>query len=408
MKKNKQAVVKKDASALILAAILAVIAASAALGYILLRGDISSDVMGERVAASLFVIENGGKPLGAYALFCYPATRRGALFDIPQDTGLIIRSLDRVGRIDSIYDSARPEIYRREVESLLGISIPYSLVMSMEGLRSVVDLLEGIELNIPENISDYNLKPPVLLPAGRVTLDGDKAESYFCYEGADETANETSERRAAFFLTLIKKIGEKQTDMGKPAVAKYFHDAIKTQVYQSTLLKLFETFAQIDSGRITRQTIGGNYREVSEERLLIPYYDGSLIKDIVRETVSGLLHPAESAAGGRLFTVEVLNGTSTAGLATRTAEFLRSFGYDVITVGNADGTQYDKTLVIDRSGEAAYGEGFASIIRCTNITVEAPAGALLESGAGMSEADIKYSADFTLILGWDFNGRYTN
>jgi hypothetical protein len=39
---------------------------------------------------------------------------------------------------------------------------------------------------------------------------------------------------------------------------------------------------------------------------------------------------------------------------------------------------------------------------------EAPADALVESGLGMSEADIKFSTDFTLILGWDFNGRYTN
>jgi hypothetical protein len=152
--------------------------------------------------------------------------------------------------------------------------------------------------------------------------------------------------------------------------------------------------------------VNGNYRDVSGERLLFPYYDGNLIKDIVSEALSGLTRVSDSVTGSRVFTVEVLNGTSTTGLAGRTAEFLRGFGYDVINVGNADAA--DQTMVVDRSGAEEFGRLFADIIRCETIRVETQDNDIDDEGIGMREEDTRYQADFTLILGRDFNGRYVN
>jgi anionic cell wall polymer biosynthesis LytR-Cps2A-Psr (LCP) family protein len=427
MKQKKQAVVKKDASWLLLLAILAVAAAGVAAGYFLVNGASFSDSFsGDRMASMLFIIEDSrensrvkaqtnntpasytGLPIGAYALFCYPSTRRAALFDIPQDIGLIIKSLNRVDRIDRIYDPARPEIYRREIEGLLGISIPQMVVLTMDGLAALVDLVEGIELNIPEKIVDRTVQPPVLIPAGRITLDGDKATAFFRFESPDDDNAQVRVRRESFFLALIKKIGEKQAMLSNIQVKRHFNAAFRGMVDPITLDRFFTTLAAIDAERVTSQGIGGNYRDVSGEQFLIPHYDGSLIKDIVSETVSGLLRPADSLSGGRLFSVEVLNGTTTAGLAGRTAELLKSFGYDVIRVGNVEGSQHNQTLVIDRTGVGEYGEAFASIIRCKNIQLEAPDAELEEGGVGMRAEDVGYRADFTLVLGWDFNGRYTS
>jgi hypothetical protein len=175
-----------------------------------------------------------------------------------------------------------------------------------------------------------------------------------------------------------------------------------------TIERLFEMLSRVDTDRVTVQTVEGNYRDVSGERLLFPYYDGDLIKDIVRETLLRLSRASESVSGDRVFTVEVLNGTSTAGLAGRTAELLRGFGYDVITVENADSANYEKTLIIDRSGLAEFGAQFADIIHCKNIRIESSDDDAVGEGIGMKEEDIGYQADFTLILGWDFNGRYAN
>jgi anionic cell wall polymer biosynthesis LytR-Cps2A-Psr (LCP) family protein len=407
MKKNN-IVTKKGAGGL-LVGIFVLIAVSIAGGFFLIRtATLEDSLSGDRMVSTLFIIENNGKPLGSYVFFCYPNTRRGALFDIPQNVGLIVRTLNRVDRIDSIYNSSHPEEYRREVERLFGISLPYWTVINMNGLRSLIDLIDGIEINIPEVIADFSQTPPVLLPAGRIVLDGDKAQSYVNYSPLDDDNELIRVKREGFFLGLIKKIGEKQAVLANNGIKKYFHASLKTSLPPRTIDRLFEMLSHVDTDRVTAKTIEGNYRNVSGEQLLIPSYDGDLIKDIVKETLQRLSRVAESMSGDRVFTVEVLNGTSSTGLAGRTAELLRGFGYDVINIGNAENTQYDKTLIVDRSGLAEFGAQFAGIIRCKNIRIESPRGNTIGEGIGMSEDDIGYRADFTLILGWDFNGRYTN
>jgi hypothetical protein len=408
MNKNTWAV-KKGSGSLLFAGILVLVAGGIAGGYILVHTTMLEEALsGDRVTGALFIIEDGGKPLGTYAFFCYPSTGRGALFDIPQNVGLIIRALNRVDRIDSVYDSDRPEAYRREIESLLGTTLPYLVVLDMQGVRSLVDLIGGIELDIPEAIVDLHQDPPILLPSGRVALDGDKAQVYLSYNAPEDDVEQMLAKRERFFLGLMRKIGEAQAFISHPSFKKYFYASLKTTMSSRTVDRFFETLSYIDATRITTQTIGGNYRDVSGERLLIPYYDGSLLQDIVSDALSGLTRASGSATGDRVFTVEVLNGTSTTGLAGRTAEILRGFGYDVITVGNADGTQYEKTVVIDRSGTAEFGRFFADIIRCETIQVESFDPGIDERGAGTRENATGYRADFTLILGWDFNGRYVN
>jgi hypothetical protein len=99
-----------------------------------------------------------------------------------------------------------------------------------------------------------------------------------------------------------------------------------------------------------------------------------------------------------------MNGTTVRGLAGRTAELLRGFGYDVIATGNADHSDYDRTIVIDRSGLEDLVTAFAGVIRCTNIRYETPI--YDEAEMEINIQNYNYEADLTLILGKDFNGRY--
>jgi hypothetical protein len=173
---------------------------------------------------------------------------------------------------------------------------------------------------------------------------------------------------------------------------------------QQARIRLFDEFAGIDTDRISIQSVGGNLREVSGQTLRIPFYDGNLVKEIVRQTLGALTRQAEDSLSERVFTVEVLNGTAVSGLAGRTAELIRGFGYDVISIGNADRDTYEKTEIINRSGYEDVGKTFADIIRCGNIRIETP---VQETSEGeLIIQSLEYRSDFTLIIGRDFNGRY--
>jgi hypothetical protein len=167
---------------------------------------------------------------------------------------------------------------------------------------------------------------------------------------------------------------------------------------------LFDEFAGIDIERTGIQAVRGNPREVSGQILLLPHFDGNLIKEIVRQTLGSLTRRVEGSQTERVFTVEVLNGTAVSGLAARTAELVRGFGYDVISTGNADNNNYDRTIIHDRSGHEGVAKEFADIIRCRNIRKEAPVPD--ESSRELNMQNMEYRSDFTLVIGRDFDGRY--
>jgi hypothetical protein len=169
------------------------------------------------------------------------------------------------------------------------------------------------------------------------------------------------------------------------------------------LARLLDEFVFLDAYRTSIQSVGGNLREVSGQMLVIPHWDGNLVKEVVRQTLGSLTRQTEGS-GQLTTTVEILNGTAVNGLAGRTAEMLRSFGYDIISVGNADRTDYESTVIIHRSGDESVTKTFADVISCTNIKNEFAPNDEPEGEMDMRPFD--YKADITLIIGRDFNGRY--
>lgn len=93
---------------------------------------------------------------------------------------------------------------------------------------------------------------------------------------------------------------------------------------------------------------------------------------------------------GRRVSVEVLNGAGVPGAASRFTRALRDAGYDVKTYGNAPNFEYERTMVIDRSGAAGAARTVADALGVAEI-VEEPRPDLF--------------VDATIILGRDWKSR---
>jgi anionic cell wall polymer biosynthesis LytR-Cps2A-Psr (LCP) family protein len=395
----------KDASIALLAAIVLLLIGGIIVAVYSLRSDPMEEIISsDRVISVLYIIEKDQKPLSTYVLMCYPKTRRAAIFDIPGEIGVLLQRVRRVDRIDSVYNHQRISPYENEIERLLGIDITFSIVMNTENLGKAVDLIKGVELFIPSPVDIRGEGDLVLFSSGISRLDGDKAISFINYQAPDEDREVAVFRRQRFFLGFLKRQAEMNGELKNHVVSQLYQSFLQTSLNQRTRLHLFDEFAAMDLDRVNVQVVGGNLREVSGNTLLIPYYDGNLVKEIVRQTLVTLTSPMDGAISDRVFTVEVLNGTSINGLAGNTAEFLRGFGYDIISISNADHAEYEKTLIIDRSGLEEMAKNFAGIIRCTNINFEAQSRDNPEDELAIQ--NLEYRSDFTLILGRDFNGRY--
>jgi len=392
---------KADISIFLLIAIIVLLAGGILFTLNVLRSDpIEEALAGEELINILFVLEHEKKPLGSYVVMYSPMNNRAAAISVPGDTGQILKTVDKVDRFDSVYLPNNIEPYKTEIENLLGLSVSYSVVFETEKLAKIIDVIGGVDIFIPNAIQVYG-DEVVLFPSGNITLDGDKGVQYIVFELPEEDSNDTGQRRERFFLGLLKSLGEKNELFKNPSIARYFYPFLNTRMNRLTQRKLFQALSLLDIDRINMQAVSGNYREVSGQRLLSPYYDGTVIRDVVRQAQRSLAQKTQGTLIERIFTVEILNGTATTGLASKTAELIRGFNYDVIAINNADRNDYEKTEIIDRTGMENIANSFAAVIRCKNIRSESRLPD--ETDPGISNAE--YGADFTLILGKDFNGR---
>jgi len=398
-------ILKSDASFLLLILIVLIFIVGIIFSIYTFRSNPVEDaVSSNRVINVLFIIEDNKMPVSTYVLMYYPLTKRAAIFDIPGDLGLLLAKINRVDRIDQVYDPVRLAPYETEIEKLLDIEIIFSVVITKENLVSIVDLLEGVEIFIPTPVSHIDGSEIIIFPSGMTLLDGDKASLYATYSLPDEDNEFTVFRRQRFFHGLLNRQMQMNERLNNPDMAKMYHSFFKTSMNYRTLTLLFNEFVNIETDRLNIQSVGGTLREVSGQMLIFPLWDGTYIKEVVRQTLGTLTREIEAHKAERSLTVEVLNGTPTTGLAGRTAEILRGFGYDVINIGNADRNNYESTVVIHRSGDEILVNDFADIIRCRNIRNEVIAFDGQEDEFKIQ--NIEYKADVTLLIGRNFNGRY--
>jgi len=395
-------IIKGDASILLLVVIFLLLAFGVIFSVMAFRSNPVEDALSDnRVVNTLFVIENHKMPISTYVLMYYPVTKRAAIFDIPENLGLLIAKINRVDRIDKVYDPARIGNYENEIEKLLGIEINFTLIITKENLVSVVDLLEGVEIFIPSAVSHRDQNGVILFPSGMTVLDGDKASLYATYTLPDEDSEMEVFRRQRFFLGLLHRQIQMNEKLNNPQAAKMYHTFFRTSMNQRTMMFLFNEFVNIDTDRTNIQSVGGNLREVSGQVLIIPHWDGNLVKEVVRQTLGTLTSEVNDRLIEHSLTVEVLNGTETNGLAGKTAEMLRSFGYDIISISNADRSNYERTVIIQRIDDDSMVKSFADVIRCDNIRKE-----IMPKESAAAGQSVEYKADITLLIGRNFNGRY--
>ena len=398
-------ILKGDLSYLLLILIVLMFAVGIVFSAYTFRSNpVDEALSSNRVINVLFIIEDEKTPVSTYILMYYPVTKRAAIFDIPGDLGLLLARINRVDRIDRAYDPSKLNIYENEIKKLLGIEINFSIIITKENLISIVDLLEGVEIFIPSPVSHIAGDEIILFPSGMTILDGDKAGVYATYSLADEDSEIPVFRRQRFFLGFLNRQIQMNERLNNPEMSKMYCSLFRTNMNQRTLMLLFNEFVHIDTDRTHIQSVGGNLREVSGQMLIIPLWDGNYIKEVVRQTMGTLTREVETHLIDRTLTVEILNGTAVTGLAGRTAEILRGFGYDIISIGNADRNNYDSTVVIHRSGDESMVKDFADIIRCRNIRNEVVAFDGLEDE--INSSNFEYKADITLVIGRNFNGRY--
>ena len=366
-----------------------------------LKHNVVKDYMEENeVVKTLFVLEDEDSGiLFSNVLFNNSSSYKSAILNIPGYTGAIYKTIGRVDRIDKVYEEAGIDGYKKEVEKMLAIDIPFYSIVKLDDFIKLVDYLGGLRIFIAEPIdiiTDDGVR--WLLPSGAVTLDGDKIATYLSYKKEDETPYDIQERYQSCMAAFIAGIHDKKFEIFDKNNFKVYSDSIRTNVNEDEETTLYQLIAEAEPESIIKQTITGSIRHVDDQQLLFPDNNGEFIKEAVRQTTS-LLTSADGNLSTRVYVLEIQNGTTIQGLARNTAALFQKASYDVLSPVNADRSDYEETIIIDHIGNPEMAKLVGEFIHCTNIRELTPEE---EAESFYSEANV----DFTIILGRDFNGRY--
>jgi len=261
------------------------------------------------------------------------------LISIPRDLWVSIPGHGEE-RINTAYLFGGPDTAERVASSLLGVGVDRHLVIGLQGVREIVDAAGGIVIDVERPIhddayptDDYGTMV-VDIPAGRQQMDGETALRYARTRHQDSDFGRMA-RQQQVMTALRSKIVQPWHWWRAPAVLAAVQRAAKTNLGPLDLATL--SFAVVAGP--------GEPERLALDLGLVEEFRGGGGAFLLRPTpalkqrVGVFVDPASAS-------VEVLNGTGTAGLAMQAAERLRAEHVRVANVGNAARVQRETTVEV--------------------------------------------------------------
>lgn len=337
-----------------------------------------------------------------------PRSQTAALLSIPRDLWVAIPDPDGEviynkintahffgqywNQLDGIEADGGPELAKRVVEYNLGIPIHYYARIDFKGFEKAIDLVGGIDVDVPYEIYDdeYPLEndtgiTTVYFPAGPQHLNGEEALRYARTRNVDSDFGRMGRQRQvmmalrdqALRLDLIPKL---------PELIGVMRDSFDTDIPFDQMLSLANVARGIDTDKIVTAAIGPDM-VIPDEPI-----DGALLPK--QAEIQQLLNEIffDPSLAEEKATIEVQNGTLTDGLAGVTAERLRTLGFEIANVRQADESDYEETVIYDYGNKDYTARRLATALRVPQSRVKQ---ASRPSGT---------TADVVVILGQDAVG----
>ncbi|OGD63700.1 hypothetical protein A2215_00045 [Candidatus Berkelbacteria bacterium RIFOXYA2_FULL_43_10] len=294
-----------------------------------------------------------------------PNEKTYAMLSIPRDLYVPISGSKSYSKINEIYQIGENEkkgggadLAKKTVGAILDLPIHYYLTLDFYGFKQFIDKIGGVDVNVEKAIydplypaGDMKNYQTFSIKAGEQHLNGEVALKY---ARSRETSSDFD--RAARQQKLVDAIRSKllkTSTLANPKtilnIINIIGDHARTDFTPTEILALTKIIADLDGSKsvsyvLTNGTDGELVSDSSSGTYTLRPKSGSWteIQKIAHEIFSDPDLQEEDAK------IEVLNGTSTTGLATELSETLKSYNYNVVSVSNAT-DRYAKTVIYDYS-----------------------------------------------------------
>jgi polyisoprenyl-teichoic acid--peptidoglycan teichoic acid transferase len=208
-----------------------------------------------------------------------PVTKRAGLLSIPRDTwvnipGFEFNRINVANQLGDAYDypGGGPGLAQKTVESLLGITIHYTVRMNFTAFEKIVDRIGGVDVDVDMDISDPTYPTSDYgvelfeLSKGKQVLDGPTALKY---ARTRHNLPNGDFDRARHQQQVILAVREKVTKPAvlaslmaqAPALIDDLSTSIRTDMTLDQMQQLAVLAAQLNRGSIKMAVLDQNYTE---------------------------------------------------------------------------------------------------------------------------------------------------
>jgi LCP family protein required for cell wall assembly len=257
-----------------------------------------------------------------------------------------------------------PACTQNTVEHLTGLHVDHTIVVDFRGFSQLTQAVGGVEVCVPQDIYQQDLNPHLgtrgkqLFSKGKQSVAGPKALDYVRLRHGIGDGSDIGriKRQQAFLASLLKKIKSEGFTPGR--LMPLAHAATQSLTVDpglgsaDKLITFAMTLRDISLDDTRFVTAPWRYQG---ERVALVEPDASALWSALNNdrTLDGKDGRSEHSmqptspppVSGAGITVEVLNGTSTPGLAAKTAHTLRKHRFTVTHIGTAPGKDRSATTV---------------------------------------------------------------
>lgn len=287
-----------------------------------------------------------------------PVNHKVNMLSIPRDLWVKIPGQDGEHKINAGYEfgvshnlpGGGPGLETVTIEQNFGVKVNYYAVINFQGFQKLVDAVGGVDTDVPYPQVDDQYptecygEERIMVPAGVQHMDGATALKYARSRHLDSDLGR-NQRQQRVLLAIKERALRFQSASDADKIIESLRGTISTDFTLSKdPLALLNLALNTKNGDIKQQGIsldsGMITQGVSEDGqdILVPQWEK------IRPMITSLFDVDPIWAEGA--TVRVLNGTETAGLATRTQKFLQQRGFDAGSVGNEE-QRAAKTRIIN-------------------------------------------------------------
>lgn len=209
------------------------------------------------------------------------------LLSVPRDSRVSVEGHEGKTKINHAYAYGGSELSLKTVNQNLGLEIPYYMVIDYAFVKDVVDIMGGIDVDVPMDMKyeDPTADPPLYidLKQGPQTLNGDEALQFLRFRKGYANADlDRVKVQQQFMSALVNKLKSKSGVLHSPQLLVSYMDHTNSNMPLGSVVRMgFETL-KIGQDRMTTATLPGTPQMVDG----ISYYildmeqTDSMLKDL--------------------------------------------------------------------------------------------------------------------------------